>query len=278
MVSSHPDLAAGFERVKVRISGGELCVHRRPGTGPSLVLSHGLTDNGLCWGRFVRTLPSSLDIVLIDARGHGESSRIVQGAPFDPASDLAEALDSLAIDRALIMGHSVGAAASAAFAARRPDRVEALILEDPPLLSIPDETEAARRRKQFREYLAGIQAKDDAALAELSKAQERSWHHEDMPAWIAAKRQVDPAAYALPTEDWLKTFAAIAVPTLLVCGDPLLGSLVSPQSARQAIAALPNLQITRIANAGHNVRRENLQEFAACVNGFLLQLAPQIYA
>ncbi|MCA6319719.1 alpha/beta fold hydrolase, partial [Phenylobacterium sp.] len=64
---------------EVAVSGGQLAYHRTGGDGPPLVLSHGLTDNGLCWTRLAEALAPDFDIIMLDARGHGASSRVGPG-------------------------------------------------------------------------------------------------------------------------------------------------------------------------------------------------------
>ena len=104
----------GWQPGRVNVSGGHLAYHRTGGTGPALLLSHGLTDNGLCWLRLAAALDPEFDIVMLDARGHGESSRIPAGAAHDPADDIAQAIEALGLNAPIVMGHSVGARAIAA--------------------------------------------------------------------------------------------------------------------------------------------------------------------
>jgi pimeloyl-ACP methyl ester carboxylesterase len=79
----------GWKTGRVDVSDGHLVYHRTGGTGSALLLSHGLTDNGLCWLRLAAALEPEFDIVMLDARGHGESSRIPAGAGHDPADERA---------------------------------------------------------------------------------------------------------------------------------------------------------------------------------------------
>ena len=84
----------GWTTGVVAVTGGHLAYHRTGGDGPVLVLSHGLTDNGLCWSRFASALGSAFDIVMLDARGHGESSRIGVQRAQSPGEDIAQAVDA----------------------------------------------------------------------------------------------------------------------------------------------------------------------------------------
>ena len=57
----------------VAVGGVRLRYHRTGGDKPSLVLCHGFSDNGLCWSRVAHDLEADYDIIMYDARGHGES-------------------------------------------------------------------------------------------------------------------------------------------------------------------------------------------------------------
>ena len=95
------------------------------------MLSHGLTDNGLCWARLASALgpefESEFDIVMLDARGHGESSRLNDHLPHDPDQDIAEVIEGLGLESPVVMGRSVGARATAAYANTHPGRVSRVI-------------------------------------------------------------------------------------------------------------------------------------------------------
>lgn len=140
------------------ISGGQIAYHRTGGDGPALVLSHGLTDNRLCWSRLAAALSPDFDVIMLDARGHGGSSRMIPGELHDPAADVAEAIEALGLTRPIVMGHSVGARSTARYADTWPDRVARVILKDPPLLPLPDPAAVQRRRIRFREQIAKLQA------------------------------------------------------------------------------------------------------------------------
>ena len=262
----------------VPISGGHIAWHRTGGPGPALVLSHGLSDNGLCWSRFVALLPRTLDVVMLDARGHGGSSRFVADAPFDPARDMAEAMDGLGIQSAVIMGHSVGALTSARFAATYPDRTRAVILEDPPLLPPPSPDEIAERHTRFAEQMHILQALSDAEIVARGRAQSPGWYDDEFPAWLLGKRQVDPAVRFGLDLSWQEVLAAIRAPTLLIHGERRHGAMVDDEAAGIAARINPQIHPLCVAGAGHNVRRENLADFAAAVNAFLTAEFPEIAA
>ncbi|WP_309643477.1 alpha/beta hydrolase [Phenylobacterium sp.] len=253
----------------VRVSGGALAYHRTAGRGPSLVLSHGLTDNGLCWRRLASALEGRFDIVMLDARGHGASTRLTGEESFDPSRDLGEAIAALGLQTPIVMGHSVGAWATAAHANNNPDGVAKVVLEDPPFRVSADAPPSAARRQKFREMVERYRSMSDAGIDALGQTTHPDWRPEDRPDWAAAKRQVDPAALPELTTSWRELVDRIAVPTLLVHGEVELGSLVTPAIAEEAMSLNANIQAVQIKGAGHNVRRENFPLYLEAVQWFL---------
>ncbi|MFZ4602351.1 MAG: alpha/beta fold hydrolase [Caulobacterales bacterium] len=258
------------------VSGGSLAWRRRAGSGPALVLSHGLTDNGACWSRFVALLPPALDVWMLDARGHGESSRFTPGIDFDPARDLAEAMDGLKLTAAVIMGHSVGAMSSAQFAVAFPERTRALMLEDPPLCLPAAAGDRVERQAQLTRRLQALHAMSDAEIVAMGRSSSPGWHPDEFPEWARAKRQVDPGVLLGPDRLWREVFGAIRAPALLLHGDAALGAMVDAQAAAEAEQLNPRIRAVRIPGAGHNVRRENLPAYAAAAIAFLAAALPEL--
>ena len=117
---------------------------------PPLVLAHGLTATR----RYVVHGSRALEraghrIVAYDARGHGDSDPAgdpgAYGYP-DLVGDLGEVLDSLGLDRVVLAGASMGAAATLAYTLERPERVAALVQITPAHYGLPqtDPDELAR--------------------------------------------------------------------------------------------------------------------------------------
>ncbi len=254
---------------EVEVSSGRLAYHRTGGDGPPLVLSHGLTDNGLCWSRFARAMEPDYDVIMLDARGHGESCGVTGAAPHEPGRDIAEAIDALDLVSPLLMGHSVGALATAACAGAKPGRISKVVLEDPPLGPLADAAAADGRRRRFRQQVERFRSLTETEIIAMGKARSPGWHDEEFPSWAAAKRQVDPDAMPVSDTPWQDSIARIRVPTLLIYGEAELGGLVTPTAAAQAVALNPNIRTARITGAGHNVRRENFPDFLSAVRAFL---------
>ena len=112
---SSGDVIANGIRIRYTRTGGD----KLP-----LVLSHGFSDNGLCWTRLVKVLERDYDIIMVDARGHGLSEAPEGGHDADTrAADLAGVVTALGLGKAALMGHSMGASTVAATAANHPQVV-----------------------------------------------------------------------------------------------------------------------------------------------------------
>ncbi|MBV9919887.1 MAG: alpha/beta hydrolase [Pseudonocardia sp.] len=96
---------------------GVAIAYERTGSGPPLVLVHGITESRHSWDPLVPRLAESFDVLAVDLRGHGRSAKI---APFDVgtlADDLAELLAHLDLRRPHLIGHSLGGVVVSAMAA-----------------------------------------------------------------------------------------------------------------------------------------------------------------
>ncbi len=253
----------------VQVPGGYLAFNRTGGAKPPLLLSHGLTDNGLCWTRFAQALANDFDIVMLDARGHGCSVRMAADRNHSAGNDIAEAIHGLRLKSPVVMGHSVGARATADYAASHGSAAKMVILEDPPLLPTMASADTLLRRADFRRQIDHVQSLSDAEILAMGRQSSPDWHEDEFPAWLLGKRQVDPAAMPSFATPWQDALARISVPTLLICGEPGLGSLVSAAAAAEAAALNPLIRTVRVERAGHNIRRENLSGYLAAVRKFL---------
>ena len=96
---------------------------------PAFVCLHGLVDTLEIWDRLAPRLAERRRTLRFDQRGHGES-----GAPAGPcaredlADDVVRLLDALGVERAILVGHSMGGIVSMAAALAHPDRVAGLVL------------------------------------------------------------------------------------------------------------------------------------------------------
>lgn len=249
--------------------GGHIAWTRTGGDLPPLVLSHGLTDNGLCWSRTARALAGDFDVVMLDARSHGQSSPLAPGEVETPGADIAEVVRALGLERPVLMGHSLGARSTAACAAANPGLASRVILEDPPLMPLADPAAVEKRKVRFREQVESFRSMTEAEITAMGRKNSPLWHEDEFPAWAQSKRQVDPSAAPDFRIEWRDMIRGIAEPTLLIRGESERGGIVSAETAAEAIALNPNITAVLIPGAGHNVRRENFDDYMKAVRTFL---------
>lgn len=116
----------------VGVAGGALHVGEwhPDAVGLPWLLVHGVTASHLAWSWVAREAPD-VRLVAPDLRGRGRSADV--HGPLGMAAhadDLAAVLDTAGVDRALLVGHSMGAFVSAVFAGRHADRAAAVVLVD----------------------------------------------------------------------------------------------------------------------------------------------------
>ncbi len=98
--------------------------------GPILCV-HGITANCRCWDVLADVLAPEYRVLAMDLRGRGRSEKPAKGYRLEyHLRDMNCLMDDLGIDRAVVMGHSLGAYIGLAFAAQYPERIDRLILVD----------------------------------------------------------------------------------------------------------------------------------------------------
>src|SRR5882762_7371203 len=109
---------------------------RTGGSKPPLVLLHGLTGSGACWSPLARALEAEFDVVMPDARGHGNSSTPLHGyRSEDHARDVVGLVQGLGLAAPVLLGHSMGGMTAALVASQIGTSIRGVILADPTFLS-----------------------------------------------------------------------------------------------------------------------------------------------
>ena len=224
------------------------------------MLAHGAMDSGPCWNRVAEALEADFELIAYDARSHGLSESSEEWG--DGGTDLIALVETLGIEQPAAVGHSMGAAATAAAIAARPDLFRAAVLEDPPWMppAAGDGDWEARTRMQ-QSFLAMLQGTKEEVAARGRK-QNPMWHPDEFDAWAEAKTQFRPPdswkkRFTQPRPSWEDPVKKFECPVLLVRGDNALrGRIVSSATAQEAQELCPTLEVVTLSGAGHNVRRE----------------------
>lgn len=176
------------------------------GQGAPVVLQHGLFGSLEDWHDYgyVAALQEAYTVILIDARGHGESDKPHEPGLYTPqimASDVVVVLDALGIDRSHFIGFSMGGRSGYALAQHWPDRLRSLVVLDDTPDAAPDITQrlkacraikiwGAELPKATAKHRARLVSNDVAALTaaahSLGHAAAESLEHFDSPCLILA--------------------------------------------------------------------------------------------
>jgi lipase len=259
----------------------ELVVHafgREDRTAPALILLHGITDSGSCWGDAVERWSERYRIAAIDALGHGRSPRFTDAQLVMEPAEHMYAATVAAIERieagtgpAILVGHSMGGAMATAVTARRPDLVRAAVLEDPawPLPDDPLRDDEAMHQAWVVDRQRFIDD-PEGALAR-GRREHPTWPERELGAWAQAKRDTDPAFLAAGAvfvgDPWPELVARISRPTLVVTGTD--GTIIGRSRPVVDAIANPVVEIAVIDGAGHCVRRDRGHAFHAVVDPWI---------
>ncbi|MCP3937501.1 MAG: alpha/beta hydrolase [Actinomycetia bacterium] len=124
-----------YERLEIPVDGGALAAGRWGSGDTVIVASHGITANHLSWQAVGDMLDAeshgAVSLVAVDHRGRaGSADTPGEYGLAQHADDAVAVLDHMGIDKAVFVGHSMGAFVVANVAERHPDRVERLVLVD----------------------------------------------------------------------------------------------------------------------------------------------------
>lgn len=235
-------------------------------TGPPLVLIHGAGGSRLSWPPALRRMTGE-HVFAVDLPGHGRAP----GHGFPTVGEYSEAvLDWLrrqTIERAVLVGHSMGAAIALTAAARRQTPVAGLVLlglgprltVSPRLLELtaaPETAPAAVEKVIEWGFAAGT------AAERLEQARQRML--EIAPGVLRR----DFLACDRFDAGW--RLSELQVATMVVCGE--LDRMTPPDECRRLSQAIPGSRFHLVPGAGHMAMIERPEEVAALVREFLASL------
>jgi len=129
-------ISANWTNAVCRANGINIHYLRTGGNKPTLIALHDLTASGACWSQLARELEDHFDIIMPDARGHGQSSAPLHGYTYqDHANDVIELIRTLDIQSPYLLGHSMGGMTAAMVASRLGFAIEGIVLTDPTFIS-----------------------------------------------------------------------------------------------------------------------------------------------
>jgi len=104
--------------------------YRKEGSGPPLVIVHGLYGSSDNWVNIGKRLAEKHTVYMVDQRNHGRSAFANSHTFNDMRNDLEEFFEKHNIEKATLLGHSMGGKAAMWFALDFPEKVEKLVIAD----------------------------------------------------------------------------------------------------------------------------------------------------
>jgi pimeloyl-ACP methyl ester carboxylesterase len=248
------------------------------GTGLPVLLLHAFPFDRAMWVPQCEPIAAAgFRVLAPDLPEFGETTPGSEVFAIERSADvIADLLDEIDIEKAVIGGLSMGGYIAMAFARRHPQRLLALILAD--TKAAPDDAEgkAGRDRMIADVKDGGAAAAADALLPKLFSTATRDGHPEVIEqarAIILRQRAaaIIAALYALRDRpDAAPGLAAVTVPTLVLVGED--DAVTPPLASARIAGAIVGAELVHIPSAGHLSNLENSAAFNSAVISFLSKL------
>ena len=236
-----------------------------------VVLLHGYLENMLVWDNFVPLLYKDVRVITLDIPGHGISEVKGELHSMDFLADtIAAALEKLGVERATIVGHSMGGYVALAFAERHPDRTESLVL----LHSTPYADSEEKRKNRQREISiiksgkkellahtapeAGFAAENrNRFRTEIEDLQQTVYLTEDAGIIALLNGMIERKAQS-------EMLHALNKPILFIFGRK--DGYIVPEVAEKMVAEHPEAEVVWLEKSGH---MGFIEEAATCATALL---------
>ena len=262
--------------------------------GRTVVLLHGKNFYGSYWENTMKAFAQAgYRVVVPDQIGFGKSSKPDINYSFDLlAANTARLLDELRIERAAIVGHSMGGMLAVRFARTYPERTSHLILENPIGLEdyrfkIPPqplqklyESELNQTADAFRQFVRRYFVEWKPEYERFAEVRARQSLSGEFPRWAKASALTYQMIYQHPVRH---EFGLIKTPALLVIGQEdrtvVGGNFVPedvrrtlgqyPQLGKQASRDIPGSKLVELPRVGHLPHLESPAAFHQAVLEFM---------
>jgi pimeloyl-ACP methyl ester carboxylesterase len=244
------------------------------GSGPPVVLLHGVGLNQSIWAGQVKELASDFQVITYDLLGHGRSVAARANAPLaDWVDQLSGVARDLALEKFALVGFSFGGLIAQAYAAQHSRMIDRLVL----MSTVYERSEAERISVQSRLEVAkreGPHAIIPTALSRWFSPEFSRAHPEIMNQYEALLRGNDAASFlsaygcfATADRELVGTLASFDHPTLVMTGELDTGS--TPAMARKLAGMIPGAECSIITGGRHMMPVEIPEEVNSVLRRFL---------
>ncbi|WP_372791088.1 alpha/beta fold hydrolase [Paraconexibacter sp.] len=255
-----------------RIDVGDRTLHAvRRGTGEPLLLIQGMSGTHASWGEaFLSALDPAFEHVSYDHRGIGRSDPAPE--PFsigDLADDALALMDAAGMDRAHVMGISMGGMVAQELVLRAPDRVSSLTLGctysggDGSAMAGPETIQKLSAGMMSGDRELAIRTGYELNVSPGFAADDANWaaFYEMATGTPASIATIMLQMQAIGVHDTLERLSSVAAPTLVVHGDA--DEMLPVSNAHLIAGAIPDARVEILEGVGHMFWWERPEESAA---------------
>jgi pimeloyl-ACP methyl ester carboxylesterase len=268
--ASNPERRRPYPIRNVRLPGRvsmEYVEHGRPDGVPVIAL-HGVTDS---WRSFEPVLPhlaGTLRVFALSQRGHGGSEAPATGyALADFADDVVAFLDAQRLERAIIVGHSMGSAVALRLAIEQPRRVAALALLGAFAGFRGNRELEAFWRNDLSQLVdpVGYEFARDFQASTLAQPVPAGFFETVMEECLKCPARVWRGAFAgMFADSFVEQLAAVTAPTLLLWGRH--DAFCHREDQQRLLAGITDSRLVEYTDAGHALHWEEPARVAADLN------------
>ena len=238
--------------------------------GVPVVMLHGVTDSWRSFEPVLPHLPDDIRAIAVTQRGHGDAPKPERGYLIeDMARDAVELLDDLGIERAVVVGHSMGSWVTQRIAIDYPERLLGVVLAGSFKSAVARDTALAAELRALGDvpdpitYQHALEWQESTVARPIDAGQMDVFVRESlkMPAriWTAAFN-------GFAEIDQREELAEMTVPALLVWGDR--DAFIPRETQDELLETLSDARLQVYEGVGHAVHWEQPERFAADVAEF----------
>ena len=258
---------------KISSDGAEICFEVA-GSGPPVVLLHPFPVNHEFWLPIAQFLSTRYRLIMPDLRGHGDSSLGDGPATMQKhAADVARVMDAAGVDRAPLIGVSIGGYVIFEFWRRFRERVSALVLCNTKACADTPEARAGRLQAAEDVLQRGTEPFFEGMLQKVLGEATRYARPDLAAGALRMMRKMSPEDVAgvqrgmAERPDSILTAKTINAPTLVVTGDE--DNLTGIPEAELLKQSIRGSEMKVIAKAGHYAAWEQPEEVGRLLRQFL---------
>jgi pimeloyl-ACP methyl ester carboxylesterase len=248
------------------------------GDGRPVVFLHGWTMDHELWDRQVTALAASYRCVTVDLRGHGHSSKPIEGYGYDEhVKDIHALLEALDLRHAALVGSSMGGAIAIQLTALHPERVAQVVtVGTPPQLVADDRWPEGRPREVVGAFLEAQRVAREQTMRTIVEESVHAELDEATNAWLFQIALRSPSWAAIGS--WKGALASSAVPFIGRLTAPLFvihgrhDAFVSNEAAARLAAEAPHSRLAWFENSAHFPFLEETELFNRELAGFLSEV------